>query len=337
MQIGVDQHSFHHVADLSGIAMLQRAQAFGLEGVQFENFRQISPSFDPGEARSVREYACEHGLYLEGGIPCLNPHRPGPVAVRDGDGDFGAGLRRHLAALSETVVGSRAIRCFIGGPGDRLHGRASWPQQVADSVAVVNELAPLLRDLDLRLAFENHADASIDELIRVIETVGNDIAGICLDTGNLVITLDDPLGAGKRAAPYTIATQIKDGVVTFDAEGLVYNPRPCGEGVVPLAEILAEVVRCHPEVKLSIEDHGRLFPIPIFQDEYLETFERLLPVELVHIVRLARECETRIAAGALAGPDQVEAIPWTEQADDRLHRGARYLKQLLNGGEPRVN
>src|SRR5919199_262555 len=236
MRIGIDNYSAHHL-ELAGIALLQHAQTFGLGGVQFDNYRQVTPRLDRAEAAEVRDYAIANGLYLEGGMPCPNPHRPGPLALRDGDGDVRRGLRRHLEGLAEVVVGSRAVRCFVGGPGDRTRG-APWQQQLADTAQVVRELSPLLRDLGLKLAFENHADATVDELIRMIEDVGDDVVGICRATGNLVFPLDDPLGSGGRAAPFPAATQIKDGIVVFDDEGLVFNPRPLGEGMVPLEAIL---------------------------------------------------------------------------------------------------
>jgi 3-oxoisoapionate decarboxylase len=328
MRIGIDNYSAHHL-ELTGIALLQHAEKFGLAGVQFDNYSQVTPRFDRTEAAEVRDYAIANGLYLEGGMPCPNPHRPGPLALRDGDGDFRRGLRRHLEGLAEVVVGSRAVRCFVGGPGDRTRG-APWRQQLADTAAVVRELSPVLRDLELKLAFENHADATIGELIHMIEEVGQDVMGICLDTGNLVITLDEPLEAGRRAAPYTIATQIKDGIVVFDQDGLTFNPRPLGEGMVPLQPVLEEVARFHPDVLLSIEDHGRLFPIPIFDDEFMATFDRLKPTHLAHVVRLARECEQRIERGEVPSPAEVESVPWPDRADERMRRGARHLKQIVD-------
>lgn len=327
MRVGLDNYSAHHL-ELHGIALLQHAQALGLAGVQFDNFSQVSPRLDKREAATVRDYALANNLYLEGGMPCPNPHRPGAFAVRDGDGDFRRGLRRHLEGLAEVVVGSRAVRCFVGGPGDRTGGIA-WQQQLADTTQVVRELSPILRDLDLKLAFENHADATVDELIGMIEQVGQDVMGICLDTGNLVITLDDPLPAGRRAAPYTIATQIKDGIVVFDEQGMVFNARPLGEGVVALPAILEAIAAYHPDVLLSIEDHGRLFPIPIFDDAFLETFDTLRPTDLAHIVRLARGCEERIGAGQLESPAEVEAVPWPDRADRRLRQSARYLQDVV--------
>jgi hypothetical protein len=99
--------------------------------------------------------------------------------------------------------------------------------------------------------------------------------------------------------------------------------------MVPLPAILEAIAGYHPDVLLSIEDHGRLFPIPIFDDAFLETFDTLTATDLAHLVRLARHCEQRIAAGDVASPAEVEAVPWPERADGRLRQSARYLQNVV--------
>lgn len=331
MKVGLDQYSIHHRDDLTGIQLLDLVREFGLEGIQFGSIHQVSPTLDGGEIGEVAGHARASNLYLEVGIPCPNPHLANPAALRDGNGDLQEGLRRHLEAIAEATVGSRAVRCFVGGPGDRHTRSVPWSQQVADTVGVARDLSPTLRDLDLRLAFENHADATVDELIRVVDDLGPDVAGICLDTGNLPITLDDPLAAATRAAPYTIATHLKDGVVTFADDGLAFNARPCGQGVLPLEDIIRELVRANPDLTLSIEDHDRLFPIPIFRDEYLATFPDLTAIGLAHAVRTAWACSQRIAAGTMPDPVTVEAVPWPERADRRIREGGAYVRGLVSG------
>ena len=332
MDIGLDQYSLHHLHHLpgtNGTTLLSEVKRFGLAGLQFSSVRQLSPSFDMGELRAVRDDAIAAGLYLEGGIPAPNPLRPGPLAIRDGDGDLLLGLRRHLEALAEIVVGSRAMRCFVASPGDRLRAGTAWADHVEGTTATTRLLLPLLRDLDLKLAFETHADTTTHELIRLCEQTDPERVGICLDTGNLVITLEDPLEAARRAAPYTLATQIKDGIVVFGEDGLAFNPRALGDGIVALPEIVQELSRHNPTVKLSIEDHGRVFQIPIFRDEYLATFAELPAIELAHVVRFGHQCEQRIAAGALASVDEAEALPWADRVDDRIRRGTAYLRGVV--------
>ena len=42
--------------------------------------------------------------------------------------------------------------------------------------------------------------------------------GVTLDTGNLVMRLDDPVEAVARLAPHVLATHVKDAVLAFSAE-----------------------------------------------------------------------------------------------------------------------
>lgn len=328
-KIGVDQWTFHHLGHFSGIEILDLLRAHGLEGYQFGDARQISRTLDRGEIREVREHALAHGMYIEGGVPCFNPHQAGQAALEDGDGDLLLGIRRHLEALADVVVESRAVRCVMGKPCNRTLP-VPWPQQIADTVSVARKLVPILRGLDLKLAFETHAEATSTELLQMIEAIGSDVVGICLDTGNFPMTLEDPLAAVERVARYAIATHLKDGVVVFAEDGLVYQARPSGQGVIPIQAILEELTRANPDLRtLSLEDHDGLFWIRIFNDEFVSTFANHPPVEFAHVIRMARECEQHVARGTLPSLEALEAVPWEKQALPRLEQSARYIREQL--------
>lgn len=329
MRIGVDQYTLRHLDGVHGIALLEFVRAQGLDGCQFRDIHEVSPALIPAEIREVHRHAESHGLYLEVGLSCPNPHRPGPAALRDGDGDLRAGLRRQLEGIAEAAAGTRAVRCFVAGAGARHLDPVPWPRQLADTTAVARDLAPVLQHLDLKLAFENHADATTFELMRIVDALGPDVAGVNLDTGNLPITLEDPLCALRRVAPYTIAVHLKDGIVIFADDGLRFNPRACGDGGLAIAELLRGLLATAPDVAVSIEDHGGLYAIPIFDDAFLATFGDVEPRELARVVRLARTCERQIAGGAMPSPEVVEQTPWPERAGPRLARARDHIRATL--------
>jgi sugar phosphate isomerase/epimerase len=331
VKIGIDQYTVHHLADMTGVAMLEFARQYGLRGAQFQDVHQVSPTLDAGEFRATRDFAVEHGFYLEVGIPSPNPNRNIPALLADGDGDLAAGLRRHLELIAPLCVDSRAVRCFVGGPGDRSKPGRAWADQIDDTVAVVQAIAPVLRALDLKLAFENHADITTWEAVEIVSRLGPDICGICLDTGNIPITLEDPLAAVRRAAPYTIATHMKDAVVVFTDRGLTLNPRPLGQGALPIGDIFKLLAEANPDLMISIEDHGRLFPMPIFESDCIALYPDISVDEVAQLVRMARECEHKIGEGALPSPEALEQMPWPEVAAERLRQGARYANAVLDG------
>ena len=53
--------------------------------------------------------------------------------------------------------------------------------------------APVAARLGVLLAVENHKDWRADELLAILKRVGNDHVGICLDTGNSIALLEDPM------------------------------------------------------------------------------------------------------------------------------------------------
>ncbi len=330
MKVGLDQYALYPFPSLKGLQVLDFVRSLDLWGVQFVDIRELSPTLDKGQLAEVRAQADRQGLYLEVGVSCVNPLHPDGGLLRDGDGDLAAGLRSQLERIAEVSIGSRTVRCFVGGPGDRVGGRVPWSDQVEEAVAIAKRVAPALRDLRLKLAIENHADFSTDELIEVVSRIGPDVAGICLDTANAFNAVENPLEAARRAAPYTVATHLKDAILTFGDQGLVVSPRAVGQGLMPVGEILQVLHGANPALAISIEDYGMLLPVPVFEGAYLSSFARVSPVELAWLVEQARTCELAIAQGALASPAAVERTPWSVRAKERLAESARFVNGVVD-------
>ena len=128
-----------------------------------------------------------------------------------------------------------------------------WPTQLAAARDFARAVAPLLRDLGVRLNLETHVDATTHELAGLIEEVGPDVLGVTLDTANLLTRAEHPTAGVERIAPYVHQMHAKDAILFFDERGLVRQPRPCGQGVVDFPAILAMVFRHDP----AREPHAR--------------------------------------------------------------------------------
>jgi 3-oxoisoapionate decarboxylase len=342
LKIGLDQYTIHHLP-LDARGVMEFAVSRGLQGVQFGSPLQLSATLDPGEIRSVREYADARGLYLELGIPSINPHHAAA--------HFGSELDAFAEQLAELVraasaAGVQCLRTFIGGQfhqlpesvvrrmddleRDSARPDIGWDQQLADSTAVLRCLAPVALELGIRIALENHLDATSFQLLRIIDVVGADVAGICLDSANLMLRMEDPLEATRRLAPHVLMTHTKDAALLFHEEGLRWQCRPCGQGSVPLPEILTELAAHRPDLTLSIEDHAGLFELPIYDAAWMETFVDLTPAELATLLRRAWVTGRRLSTRRPEDPEVLETIPWEERVMPRLDAGARYLRDLLD-------
>jgi sugar phosphate isomerase/epimerase len=60
------------------------------------------------------------------------------------------------------------------------------------------------------LAIENHKDWTADEMAALMKEKASRWLGVCLDTGNNIALLDDPMATVEALAPYAISTHIKD-------------------------------------------------------------------------------------------------------------------------------
>lgn len=326
-RIGFDHYTIAH-RGLSPEATLRFAAEHGLDGVQFLEPSAIDRSLDPGALAGCRCLADELGLYLEVGLPCPNPARRSRELERPvTPGEMAAELAPHVEALA--ILGCRRTRIYIGDRHDRFRTDIRWDDQRTATVSVLRELTPRLRDLHIRLAIETHADLTASELLGVLHRLDDRIAGINLDTGNLIMRLDDPLEAVERLAPWVIATHIKDAVLAFTPRGLCWQARPVGSGILPMPDMLAVLLRARSDIALSIELHPRTYDLPIYDPRWLDFFPSLRPHSLAAVVRLAAECERRYADGSLERPERVESIPWPERDLDWLARSLGYLRSVV--------
>src|SRR5262249_9226876 len=160
------------------------------------------------------------GLYLEIGIGNANPARFArfPAVVVLGDGDYRRGLERQIRFARR--FGFAELRIDLGGEAARFDPAVPWPPQLAAIRAFLLDLAPLCRDLACRLDLETHADITTFELVRLIEEVGPDVLGVCLDTANVLCRAEDPLAAARRVASYVHQTHAKDAILYFVDDGL---------------------------------------------------------------------------------------------------------------------
>lgn len=331
MRIGLDAYSIGHL-DLDAFGVLDYCTAHGLRGAHFFTPMELSPDLDPGRLGEVSGEARRRGLYLEVGLPTVNPHRfgVGPLGARVvalGDGDYGRGLRRIIEVCRE--LGCRDLRSQLGARGDRLNPTHAWADQIRSSIAYLRQLRPLLSDLGCRVNLETHADCTTTELVRVVDALGADVQGICLDVGNTFRQLEDPVVATRRAAPYVHQTHTKDAIVFFAERGLAWQARPCGEGAIDWSVVLPILGQHAPELTLSIEDEPHVRDLPIFDPEFLSYHPDLTPVELAELVRIARAWQPRIEAGAVPEPNAYAASGWAADSDGRIDRAVAHLEGVL--------
>lgn len=110
-------------------------------------------------------------------------------------------------------------------------------------IRLLKEFIPQLRKNKVTLAIENHDRFTSKELKQIVDTIGSDAVGICLDTVN-------SFGAGEgletiidNLAPYTVNLHVKDFVIKRVPYlmGFVVEGCPVGKGMLNVPKLLKKL------------------------------------------------------------------------------------------------
>lgn len=82
----------------------------------------------------------------------------------------------------------------------------------------------------MKLAVENHKDFETDELVQLMQKMSSAQIGVCLDTGNNLALLEDPLAVVQKLAPYTLTVHLKDTAVRHAEDGFYLAEAPWAWG-----------------------------------------------------------------------------------------------------------
>jgi sugar phosphate isomerase/epimerase len=263
MKLGVNSGSLTYQG-FDVFQALDYAAAMRLDVLQIH--RNQLDGYDPDRMRRVKESAVERGITLELSMGCIDRH------ASTFKPELGTAAEQLSAAIhAATYFGATAVQCFIGNLNNRLsHG--PFEQRMADAGGVIKGARSLIRDTGVRVAIENHADSTARELAALIEDVGPEYAGVCLDTGNPVVIAEDPVLATEILAPYTLMTSIRDSLVWEAEDGATAQWVPLGTGNVDLRRVAALLRQHAPTATFCLEliTAGAPKPVP-----YLDTQSEL--------------------------------------------------------------
>jgi hypothetical protein len=112
--------------------------------------------------------------------------------------------------------------------------------------------------------------------------------------------------------------------------GLVSFPAEAGKGIVDLEGIVRLLSSSDPPLRLSLEDHGGQFLIPVFSPSFLLKFPDLSAAEFSRLIALALEGGRLVERGEMT---IVERNRWPEVCEERVKNGLRCLHGIINRGE----
>ncbi len=205
--------------------------------------------------------------------------------------------RQDAAAFERIAAGAKAVgalclrvACLGGRRYETFDSMETWKKFVADSRAGIERAVPILERHRVRMAIENHKDWTIDEMVPLLKGYSSEYLGACLDAGNNIALLDDPMELVDALAPYAFSTHIKDMGVQAYADGFLLSEVPLGEGIVDLKRLVETVRKHHPQTRHSLEMMTRNpLTIPCLTDKFWATFPERSGLRLARMLRVVRD------------------------------------------------
>jgi sugar phosphate isomerase/epimerase len=312
--LGLVIHSFSVRGAEKGFAdpirFLDHVHALGGQGVQVAIGVR-----DDAYADALRARCETKGMYLEGTLDLPRDE----ASLERFEAEVRTAKRAGVSVLRTVAFRGRRYETF-----DSLE---AFRRSADAAIQALKRAAPVVARHGVRLAVENHKDWRAEELIAVLKQVGNDHVGVCLDTGNSVALLEDPMEVVETLAPWAFTTHIKDIAVEEYPDGFLLAEVPFGAGALDLARVIRLVRAKHPEAKFNIEMITRdPLKVPCLTDRYWATFSELSGRHLARSLRYVR-------AHAPTHPlPRVSELPFEE----RLRAEDRNVEQCVTFGRERL-
>jgi 3-oxoisoapionate decarboxylase len=176
------------------------------------------------------------------------------------------------------------------------------------------------------------------ELRTLIEEAGKDYVGACLDTGNPMWVMEDPLVTLEVLGPHTVTTHIRDSVVFEHERGAAAQWVALGDGVVDFKRFVARYRELCPDAAMQLENITGRPPrvLPYLEPEFWKAFPKSDASEFARFVALAkrgRPLMTSMVVADVPGkqpPEYTAALREQQRVD--LEKGFEYARKVLDVG-----
>jgi 3-oxoisoapionate decarboxylase len=254
------------------LEFLEHANALGAGGIQMP-----LTSREPDYIRKLRARTAELGMYFEA-ITAL-PAKSDTTAFES-----------TVAAAKEAGALAVRVNCLPGRRYENFTNLADWEKAVAQSHENIDAALRIVEKHRVPLAIENHKDWTASEMVALMKAKSSRWLGVCLDTGNNIALLDDPMATVEALAPFAVSTHIKDMGVAPYPDGFLLSEMPLGEGMLDMRRIVDTIRRARPDTRLTLEMITRdPLKVPCLTDAYWATFPDRNGLYLARTLRMVHQ------------------------------------------------
>jgi sugar phosphate isomerase/epimerase len=251
---------------------------------------------DADYCERLRQMADQLEMYIEGIL--APPHQESEVARFAAEVETAA--RAGVKAVRTVIIPGRRYEFF-----DSLKKFREFDER---GRRALERAAPIAEKHQVPLAVENHKDHRIEERVALLKHIDSQYVGACLDTGNNLALLEDPVEVAEALAPWAKSVHLKDQAVREYEEGFLLGDVPLGQGCIDLKTIVTIIRGQCPEVEFSLELITRdALQVPCLGDKYWATFPEVPASDLANTLAMirCRSAEKLQQVSALSPEEQV--------------------------------
>ena len=233
---------------------------------------------DTGTATQLRRRAEQAALYIEAIVSA-------PFETKDIDA-----FAQQVKTASE--VGAAAVRTTIipGRRYETFDSLAKFREFEIRGREALERAARVAETHKVAVAVENHKDHRNDERVALFEHISSEYVGACVDTGNSIALLEDPVETVTALAPWAHSVHLKDQSLQPYRDGFLLADIPLGQGSLDLKPMVQILRRKKPNVHFSLELITRdPLKVPVFTERYWKTFPKLPAQVLARHMRFVHD------------------------------------------------
>jgi 3-oxoisoapionate decarboxylase len=275
------------------LEFLEHAQSLGAAGIQ-----SAITSFEPSYIDKLERRLKDSGMFFEAmsALPQVDMTK--------------------FVQTVETAkrLGALCVRsaCLGGRRYETFNTLDEWKTFVGNSKAAVARAVPVADKAKLPFAIENHKDWTVEEMVPLVKSYSSEYFGVCLDTGNNMALIDDPMEVIERLAPFAVSTHIKDMGVNEYADGFLLSEVPIGDGMLDISKVMGIIEKARPKTRMTLEMITRdPLKVPVFTDKYWATFPDRNGMYLARTMRMVRAKKSNLPV--ISGLSKEEQLKVEEQ------------------------
>ena len=272
---------------------------------------------DEAAIKQIRDHADRLGIKLQlaFGTVC-----PSARSFNPQNGTLEEQVARALKGSQ--IFGAKCMRCILGGDPER----PQIEMHIDNMIKAVRGMRSRILDSGIKLAVENHGgDLQAREMKMMIEAIGTDVMGVCLDSGNPVWMLEDPHMTLETSIPYAETSHVRDSAVWKVPEGIAVRWVNMGEGNVDIDGWIRKFIQAKPGMPIIFENLVSANPRVhrIYDPKFWDNWRRMPAWELSRFLAVAEKGTPKLATprpeGKTAGQQRIED----------LEVCVRYTRELL--------